>query len=224
MKLRRMAETPIYMGGMSTDIIFNEVVSTADTTTEQGTTQLGAIASTGSTGKKRGGHKIRVHAQDEDCYVMIIASITPRIDYSQGNDWFANIMNNDQLHKPAFDAIGFQDLNTEEFAAATTGRGAQGTTYQAVGKQPAWIHYMTRVNQNYGAFAKPDEQMFMVLDRNYEIDEMTKQVTDATTYIDPSKYNDIFAVNNLTAQNFWVQVAMKITARRVMSAKVMPTL
>lgn len=224
MKLRRMAETPIYMGGMSTEIVFNEVVSTADTQTGDGITQLGAIASTGRNGKKKGGRSIRIHANDEDCYITIIASITPRVDYSQGNDWFAEITNNDQLHKPAFDAIGFQDLTTEEMAACTTGRSGGVTEYKAIGKQPAWIHYMTRVNQNYGSFAKPDEQMFMVLDRDYEIDSGLKAIKDATTYIDPSKFNNVFATTNITAQNFWVQVAIRMTARRVMSAKVMPTL
>ena len=44
------------------------------------------------------------------------------------------------------------------------------------------------------------------------------------TYIDPTKFNYMWAVNDLTAQNFWVQIGLDITARRKMSAKIMPNL
>jgi len=45
-----------------------------------------------------------------------------------------------------------------------------------------------------------------------------------TTYIDPSKFNHIFADTRLDAQNFWTQIKVDITARRKMSAKLMPNL
>ena len=58
--------------------------------------------------KHKGGKSIiRVN---EPCYIMGIVSITPRIDYSQGNDWSVNLMTLDDLHKPQLDEIGFQDL------------------------------------------------------------------------------------------------------------------
>jgi len=41
---------------------------------------------------------------------------------------------------------------------------------------------------------------------------------------DPSKYNFIFAETQLDAQNFWAQIGVDITARRKMSAKIMPNL
>ena len=48
------------------------------------------------------------------------------------------------------------------------------------------------------------------------------EIGDLTTYIDPSKFNHIFAQTNLDAQNFWVQISVDIEARRKMSSKVMP--
>ena len=37
-------------------------------------------------------------------------AITPMIDYSQGNDFDLNLETIDDLHKPALDGIGYQDL------------------------------------------------------------------------------------------------------------------
>jgi len=49
-------------------------------------------------------------------------------------------------------------------------------------------------------------------------------IKDLTTYIDPSKFNNIFADTQLDAQNFWTQIGVNITARRKMSAKIIPNL
>ena len=46
---------------------------------------LGSLAGRGYNGQKKGGKlKIKVN---EPCYIMGIVSITPLVDYSQGNDW-----------------------------------------------------------------------------------------------------------------------------------------
>ena len=48
---------------------------------------------------------------------MGIVSITPRVDYCQGNDWdMIQLKTMDDLHKPALDGIGYQDLLTYEMA------------------------------------------------------------------------------------------------------------
>ena len=87
---------------------------------------------------------------------------------------------------------------------------------------------MTNFNKVYGNFADPRSEMFMTLNRRYEhyYNEVTKrfEILDQTTYIDPEKYNYIFAQTELDAQNFWVQIAVDCTARRKMSAKQIPNL
>ena len=50
------------------------------------------------------------------------------------------------------------------------------------------------------------------------------QIEDLTTYIDPVKFNYIFADTNLDAMNFWVQTKFDIKVRRLISAKQIPNL
>lgn len=203
------AESPIYLGGMSREIYFEEVVSTSDATAEGSEVPLGSIAGKGKQSDKKGGSvSFRVN---EPSVIMGIVSLTPRIDYSQGNDWFMYLDSIDDLHKPSLDGIGFQDLMMRNMLYSAPDD-------KAVGKQPAWMNYMTSYNQNFGDFATGEELEHMVLNRNYS------NSGDVTTYIDPRKYNYIFADNAIDAQNFWVQLGFRCTARRKMSARVMPNL
>ena len=182
---------------------------------------MGTLAGRGRLSSKHKGGRIKVKV-DEPSYILGVVSITPRVDYSQGNKWDTNLKSMNDLHKPSLDAIGFQDLVTDQMAWFDT--EVQGTTvkYQSAGKQPAWINYMTNVNQTRGAFAEEESSMFMTLNRGY--DKGIQGIKDVTTYIDPEKYNNIFAQTSLDSQNFWVQIRNEITARRKMSAKVIPNL
>ena len=160
----------------------------------------------------------------EPSMIMALGSITPRIDYSQGNKWWTRLQNMDDFHKPTLDAIGFQELVAEEAAAwSTETTDNYQHVYQSLGKQPSWIEYTTDVNETYGEFAAGMPLAFMCLNRVYEENE-NGAITNASTYIDPTIYNSIFAESRLSSQNFWVQVAFDVTARRVMSAKQIPNL
>lgn len=223
----RRAESPVYKGGMSAEIVFEEVVST---NTGAETDALGTLAGKGTQAAKRGGH-IEIKC-DEPSFIMGIVSITPRIDYSQGNKWYLTDLDTlDDLHKPALDGIGFQDLLQEQMAW-------WGTVYDdvnqewvrfAAGKIPAWMNYMTSYNETHGDFAEEGKTMYMTLNRRYEMNRdrhnlRIKGIEDLTTYIDPTKYNYAFADTSLAAENFWVQIGIEAIARRVMSAKVIPSL
>jgi hypothetical protein len=219
----RRAESPIYMGGLSKEIVFQEVIANSGFETNGNTEALGTLAGRGVLSQKHKGGKLYIKV-DEPSYIMGIISITPRIDYSQGNDWDLDLKTMNDLHKPALDGIGFQDLITSQMAFWEIHRdGGQGVKFTA-GKQPAWINYMTNYNKTYGNFANPHDQMFMTLNRRYEYDPTTKRIKDLTTYIDPKKFNYIFADTERDAQNFWVQVAIDCIARRKMSAKIIPNL
>lgn len=219
----RNAETPIYEGGMSREIVFQEVVSNSEATGIDGTEPLGTLAGKGVLQQgQKGGHVV-IHIK-EPSYIIGLVSITPRIDYSQGNKWDTRLKTMDDLHKPALDQIGFQDLITEQMAAFDViGDGSNEELY-AAGKQPAWINYMTNVNQCYGNFADSRNEMFMTLNRRYEYNKQTKRIKDLTTYIDPSKFNYAFAQTDIQAMNFWVQIGLNIEARRKMSARQIPNL
>lgn len=214
------AEGPVYMGGLSKEIVFQEVVSTA-TTGEQD--PLGSLAGRGVLGKKHKGGKVTVKC-DEPSYIVGIVSITPRVDYSQGNSWDTNLLTVNDLHKPALDQIGFQDLLTEKMAFWDNTVTAGNIVKYSAGKQPAWIDYMSNFNRCYGNFADPRNEMFMTLNRRYNINKTTARISDLTTYIDPGKYNYAFANTDISAMNFWVQIAVDCIARRKMSAKIIPNL
>ena len=222
------AESPMYMGGLSKELVFQEVVSNSEAVNSLGTQPLGTLAGKGVMTSKNKGGEVTIKV-DEPSYIIGIVSLTPRLDYSQGNTWDVHLETMDDFHKPALDQIGFQELITEQMAWWSTTREEPGTwVTRSAGKQPAWINYVTAVNQVRGNFAVPvggngAGEMFMTLNRKYEF-EVGTGIKDLTTYIDPVKFNDIFADASLDAQNFWTQISVDCIARRKMSAKVMPNL
>lgn len=220
-------ETPVFIGGMTQYIEFDEVISKSATETEYGRQPLGDIASIGRGGKPtNSGH---VYYQcEEPGYIIGVMAITPMIDYSQGNDFDLNLTTLDDLHKPALDGIGYQDLIQEQMVG-TTGSyegnaSPQSIKQKSFNKTVAWIDYMTNINKTYGEFAVDGTLDFMVLNRRYEVSSDKSTINDLTTYIDPTKYIEIFADTDITSQNFWVQTAMKITRRGNYSAKQIPFL
>lgn len=214
-----LPESPIFCGGMQSEIAFDEIVSNSATDEEP----LGTLAGRGVATMYKSGRGLKIKCT-EPCMIMALGSITPRVDYSQGNKWWTRLQNMDDFHKPTLDAIGFQELIAEEAAAWSTETTENYThTYQSLGKQPSWIEYTTDVNETYGEFAAGMPLAFMCLNRVYE-QGINRTITNASTYIDPTIYNNIFAESRLSSQNFWVQVAFDVTARRVMSAKQIPNL
>lgn len=214
-----LPESPIFCGGMQSEIAFDEIVSNSATDEEP----LGTLAGRGIATMYKSGRGLKIKCT-EPSMIMALGSITPRIDYSQGNKWWTRLHNMDDFHKPTLDAIGFQELIAEEAAAWTTETSENYVhAYQSLGKQPSWIEYTTDVNETYGEFAVGMPLAFMCLNRVYEENE-NGTIANASTYIDPTIYNSIFAESRLSSQNFWVQVAFDVTARRVMSAKQIPNL
>lgn len=214
-----LPESPIFCGGMQSEIAFDEIVSNSATDDEP----LGTLAGRGVATMYKSGRGLKIKCT-EPSMIIALGSITPRVDYSQGNKWWTRLESMDDFHKPTLDAIGFQELITEEMAAWNTELDEDyKPVYQSLGKQPSWIEYTTDVNETYGEFAAGMPLAFMCLNRVYEENE-DGTIANASTYIDPTIYNSIFAESRLSSQNFWVQVAFDVTARRVMSAKQIPNL
>ena len=219
-------ETPVFIGGMTQYIEFDEVVSKSATETEYGSQPLGDIAAIGRGGKPlNNGH---VHYQcEEPGYIMGLMAITPMVDYSQGNDFDLNLQTIDDLHKPALDGIGYQDLIQEQMVGETSeykeGGAINQIVHLAANKTVAWIDYMTNYNRTYGDFAAGEALDFMVLNRRYEVGS-DNTIKDLTTYIDPQKYIEIFADTSIDSQNFWVQTVVQATRRGNYSAKQIPFL
>lgn len=218
-KALRIAESPMYVGGMSSEIVFDEVVSNSATEDQP----LGTLAGRGAERMTRGGNSIKIKIR-EPSMIMIIGSFTPRVDYSQGNKWWTRLQTMNDFHKPNLDGIGFQELITDEMAAFDTEVNNDGTlVYKSAGKQVSWQEYMTNVDQSYGSFSAYRELAHMAMNRSYEHDNKGA-ISDLTTYIDPTKFNIAFADAKLSAKNIWVQCAIDCIVRRKMSAKQIPNL
>lgn len=158
---------------------------------------------------------------------MGLMAITPMVDYSQGNDFDLNLQTIDDLHKPALDGIGYQDLIQEQMVGETStyngGANISNMKHLAANKTVAWIDYMTNYNRTFGDFATGEALDFMVLNRRYEVSDIDT-IEDLTTYIDPQKYIEIFADTSIDSQNFWVQTVVQATRRGNYSAKQIPFL
>jgi len=216
----KQINNPVYLGGLSKELVFQEVISQSSNQEEP----LGTIAGRGVLTNKHKGGNIYVKI-DEPSYIIGLVSLTPRIDYSQGNKWDMSIKTLDDLHKPDLDGIGYQELITDQMAYWDTNIDEMSgeVQYRSAGKQPSWINYMTNHNRIYGNFADIDNQMFMTLNRRYEPNEQGN-IKDLTTYIDPKKFNYIFADTRLDAQNFWTQISIDMEVSRLMSAKQIPNI
>lgn len=219
-------ETPVFIGGMTQYIEFDEVISKSATETAYGSQPLGDIAAIGRGGKPlNNGH---IHYQcEEPGYIIGLMAITPMIDYSQGNDFDLNLQTIDDLHKPALDGIGYQDLIQEQMVGETSkydgGANISNMKHLSANKTIAWIDYMTNYNRTFGDFAAGEALDFMVLNRRYEVGD-NNTIEDLTTYIDPQKYIEIFADTSIDSQNFWVQTVVQATRRGNYSAKQIPFL
>ena len=201
-------ETPIYLGGSSLEIEFQEVINNSGTPDQP----LGSLAGRGIASNHKGGDII--FKADEPGYIICITSLTPRVDYFQGNDWDMYLDTLDDLHKPQLDGIGFQDRLYRSINANSNTENLD----KSVGKQPAWIEYMTNVNKTFGNFALIENEGWMCLNRVFG------EINTYTTYIQPHLYNNIFADTDISAQNFWIQIGFNIKARRVISAKIIPNI
>ena len=224
----RMCETPMYIGGMSAEVAFDEVVSMSATDINGDASPLGTLAGKGQDTGHKGGKNIHV-TMKEPGFVMGIVSLTPRISYSQGNEWdLTELETLDDLHKPELDGIGFQEIPAEQVAWWTTkitDDSSDTPVRQSYGMTTAWMNYQTAVDKCFGDFANGQGYSFMVLNRGYEHDpDNVDGIKDATSYIDPAKFNYAFAVQDLFAQNFWINIKSDVVARRKMGAQQLPNL
>lgn len=221
-------EIPVFHGGLIKELVFEEVVSMSESTAENGGVQpLGTLGGRGKLGEKHKGGHITIKA-NEICYMLGVIHVTPRLDYSQGNQWHIHLKTLADYRIPGMDGIGFQELIAEQMAWWSTwyDAGANKWVQVSAGKQPAWQNYRTNVNRVFGKFAEENEQMWMVMTRRYTAEKTDYgfRIDDLTTYIDPEKFNWIFAQTELDSENLWIQVKVNMKKRMLGSATIIPNL
>lgn len=219
---RPMTEVPTFIGSHSLDLNFEDVVQTSDAGANDD--PLGTLGGRGLaySGDRSFNYFCQTHG-----YIMCIASLVPRVDYYQGVKHYNRFRTMGDIHVPELDAVGFQDLLTDDFYAEQTSANTitDPGTYLAVAKQPAWIELMTAVDDVHGEFAEENKLMYLTLVRRYHGSfRENNSNNNFTTYINPSDYNYAFADASLTSQNFWLQIRWSFRAKRALSKKVMPSL
>lgn len=181
-KPRHDITIPEIVGSFTMDISFDEIISMSGSETGSNPTGtgLGAVA-----GRMDDAQKSKTHYFETDAYgcFMIVASIIPRVGYSNNRSRHIMKSNLNDWYIPAFDRLGFQDLFQNELSClapinAIVGLserfdqdavyedhqltillngGAPDTTYgdrNVIGSQPAWMEYMTRTDRILGQFSE----------------------------------------------------------------------
>ena len=246
---------PEFLGSITSNIIFDDIHSTAQTG-DGGITDNQALGSRASLGQgyvKNKGSFIEFKAT-EPGVVICLFSIIPYVSYLQGIKKMYLKTSFADMYKPEFDAVGYDDVQRLEFSAvpnfypvfgrvSNVAKLSHDTWNVSVGKHPAWVEYMTSIDECHGLMTQRDQFGFWLLNRPfspYSYDPVISQqaeepggpislkpetinLFDSSTYINPEYFNTIFAVNKFT-DNFQVQIRWYDRTKQPISKQILPHL
>lgn len=232
-KLKTINEIPTFIGSVSTELTFDDVVQTSADVPGQ---PLGSLAGRGHAYMENRRSRYYV---PENGFIMSMFSIIPRVDYFQGVKHYMRLKTMADIHVPELDQIGFQDMLADNMnAGISTYLVSQASMTNpwaerllTTGKQPAWVELMSSVNEVHGDFAigaggLDDDRVgliHMTLARRFDfVSENFNKPYSA--YINPRLFNQNFADASLGARNFWCQIKFNTRVKRAMSKRVMPRL
>lgn len=233
-----MDDMPTFLGATSSDIVFEDIRANTSANFKVGdvdaTQYLGDKASAG----KGYGRSRRFHCvADRPGYLMVLAQIVPKVDYFQGLERYAMFTKLSDEFRPEFNNIGLQDVLISDLNADFSGCNSPlgtgpGDLYKdpatlSVGKQPAWIEYMTAINKIRGTFCSTERSWVLARDMRSNpsasaVGAQPSQNTSISAYIDPSEWNQPFAVQGAGAQNFLVQFYIREIVRSTVLKRLMP--
>lgn len=226
-----MDDMPTFCGATSSDILFEDIRATTSAKIGDSDQYLG---DKGSSAMGYGDSRRFNIEVDRPGYIMAIATLVPRVDYYQFTERYVRHTKLSDMFRPEFNGIGYQDvliadLNTEfpeGWDASAVVSVDNNPFAQAVGKQPAWIEYMTAVNKIRGTFCTTERSWVLARDMraNRNPDAATGPVgnTAYTAYIDPADWNQPFADQSPTAQNFYAQFYLRHRVRSTVLKRLRP--
>mgnify|MGYP000782372867 FL=1 len=164
---------------------------------------------------------------------MAIATLVPRVDYYQFTERYALHSKLSDSFMPEYNGIGYQDvlvgdLNSEfpeDWDALQSYAAGVDPFANSVGKQPAWIEYMTAVNKIRGSFCSTEKSWVLARDMRSSDTATTVGPTGNTVhsaYIDPSDWNQPFADQSATAHNFYAQFYIRDRVRSTVLKRLRP--
>ena len=224
-------DMPTFCGAVSSDILFEDIRATTSAKVGDADQYLG---DKGSSAVGYGDSRRFNIVADRPGYVMAIATLVPRVDYYQFTERYALHGKLSDSFMPEYNGIGYQDvligdLNSEFPEAWDSSKpySAEADPFaNSVGKQPAWIEYMTAVNKVRGSFCSTEKSWVLARDmRSDDTSSPTKSPTKATVssaYIDPGDWNQPFADQSVTAQNFYAQFYIRDRVRSTVLKRLRP--
>ncbi len=242
-KLNDRLDIPQFLGSMSFSLDFNDIVSTAQTGDSDVVTSndaLGSRAGLGSAFAESKGSFVEFYAK-EPGYLMVNFSIVPNVSYTQGIRKMYLKNRFSDMYVPEFDAVGYQDLQRLELDAigasiqtnGTIGGTAVSSYNTVVGKHPAWLEYMTAVDESHGLMQERLQYGFWTLNRPFNIpayfetadavESIVASDLASSTYIYPELFNTIFAVTQLT-DNFQCRFRFFDKTKQPISKQILPHL
>lgn len=226
-----MDDMPTFCGATSSDILFEDIRATTSAKVGDFDQYLG---DKGSSAMGYGDSRRFNIEVDRPGYIMAIATLVPRVDYYQFTERYVRHTKLSDMFRPEFNGIGYQDvlvsdLNTEfpEGWDASTVTAVDNNPFaQSVGKQPAWIEYMTAVNKIRGSFCTTEKSWVLARDMRGDTDPSAAvspvQNTAFTAYVDPADWNQPFADQSPTAQNFYAQFYLRHRVRSTVLKRLRP--
>lgn len=226
-----MDDMPTFCGATSSDILFEDIRATTSAKIGDADQYLG---DKGSSAMGYGDSRRFNIEVDRPGYIMAIATLVPRVDYYQSTERYVRHTKLSDMFRPEFNGIGYQDvlisdLNTEfpEGWDASVATAVDNNPFaQSVGKQPAWIEYMTAVNKVRGSFCTTERSWVLARDMRADVnpgpDVSPAQNTAFTAYIDPAHWNQPFADQSDTAQNFYAQFYLRHRVRSTVLKRLRP--
>lgn len=226
-----MDDMPTFCGATSSDILFEDIRATTSAKIGDSDQYLG---DKGSSAMGYGDSRRFNIEVDRPGYIMAIATLIPRVDYYQFTERYVRHTKLSDMFRPEFNGIGYQDvlvsdLNTE-FPEGWDGSAvvaADNNPFaQSVGKQPAWLEYMTAVNKVRGSFCTTEKSWVLARDMRANTDPSADvspaKNTAFTAYIDPADWNQPFADQSPTAQNFYAQFYLRHRVRSTVLKRLRP--
>lgn len=213
-------DMPTFIGSTSTDVVFEDVVATADTGVSGGVG--GVLGSLAGRGRGYADGKSHYFVADQPGYIMCMVSLIPRVDYFQSIERYLLDVQLSDLFVNNLNGLGLQDVLMADINAVSsvTSTWSSSTNPFTVsyGKQPAWIHLMTAVNRLFGDFTESSLRGW-TLSRVFDANGATP-----SSYIQPDLYNYAFADTSILAENFLAQFAFTIFKRSNVSKRMQPTI
>lgn len=225
-----MDDMPTFLGASISDIPFEDIRATTSAKVGDTDQYLGDKAASGLGYSRSRRHSV---IADRPGYIMTIAQIVPQVDYYQNLERFVSYRKLSDEFRPEFNGIGLQDVLVSDINADYTGNTAvyddiadiEDPRTISVGKQPAWIEYMTEVNRVRGTFCTSESSWVLARNMRANPADVSSSPVDNTTissYILPEDWNQPFAVRDAAAQNFYLQVYIRSKVRTTVLKRLLP--